>query len=284
MNFALEISGLVKYYHSGIRGVLVEALSGVDMSVKQGEVFGLLGPNGAGKSTTIKIILGLLKPNAGSCKIFGSTLSTAVKRRIGYWPESPNFYKFLSARELVVFYARVCGLGKKEASERAEEALEMVGLKDAMDRRLGEYSKGMLQRAGLAGAIVHNPDFVILDEPSSGLDPVGMSDMCDMILELKRRGKTVLLSSHLLSEVESVCDSVAILNRGRVAACGALSELLNAPDTSELEFKNLSAEATEKISELAASEGAKLVGVRPAKIPLKKYFESVVSRGGEKDE
>lgn len=284
MNFALEISGLVKYYHSGIRGVLVEALSGVDMSVKQGEVFGLLGPNGAGKSTTIKIILGLLKPNAGSCKIFGSALTTAVKSRIGYLPESPNFYKFLSARELVVFYARVCGLGKKEASERAEEALEMVGLKDAMDRRLGEYSKGMLQRAGLAGAIVHNPDFVILDEPSSGLDPVGMSDMCDMILELKRRGKTVLLSSHLLSEVESVCDSVAILNRGRVAACGALSELLNAPDTSELEFKNLSVEATEKISELAASEGAKLVDVRPAKIPLKKYFESVVSRGGKKDE
>lgn len=283
MEFALEISGLVKYYHSGIRGVLVKALSGVDLSVKKGEVFGLLGPNGAGKSTTIKIILGLLRANSGSCKIFGNPLSTAAKKRIGYLPESPNFYKFLSARELVEFYARICGLGKKDAKIQAAETLELVGLKDAMDRRLGEYSKGMLQRAGLAGAIVHNPDFVILDEPSSGLDPVGMSDICNMILELKRRGKTVLLSSHMLSEVESVCDSVAILNRGRVAACGTLSELLNEPNTSEVEFKNLTEQALQKISEAASLQGAELVEARPAKIPLKKYFEKIVF-GGEGDE
>lgn len=279
----MEISGLVKYYHSGIRGVLVKALSGVDLSVKKGEVFGLLGPNGAGKSTTIKIILGLLRANSGSCKIFGNPLSTAAKKRIGYLPESPNFYKFLSARELVEFYARICGLGKKDAKIQAAETLELVGLKDAMDRRLGEYSKGMLQRAGLAGAIVHNPDFVILDEPSSGLDPVGMSDICNMILELKRRGKTVLLSSHMLSEVESVCDSVAILNRGRVAACGTLSELLNEPNTSEVEFKNLTERALQKISEAASLQGAELVEARPAKIPLKKYFEKIVF-GGEGDE
>lgn len=283
MEFALEISGLVKYYHSGIRGVLVKALSGVDLSVKKGEVFGLLGPNGAGKSTTIKIILGLLRANSGSCKIFGNPLSTAAKKRIGYLPESPNFYKFLSARELVEFYAKICGLRGRDAKIQAAETLELVGLKDAMDRRLGEYSKGMLQRAGLAGAIVHNPDFVILDEPSSGLDPVGMADICNMILELKRRGKTVLLSSHMLGEVESVCDGVAILNRGRVAACGTLSELLDEPNTSEVEFRNLAEAALKKISEAASSEGAELVEVRPAKIPLKKYFEKVVF-GGRGDE
>lgn len=277
MDFALEISELVKYYHTGIKSVLIKALSGVSFNINSGEIFGLLGPNGAGKSTTIKIILGLLKANSGTCKIFGNTISTSLKKRIGYLPESPNFYRFLTARELVVFYARVSGLSKKEALKNAEITLETVGLKDAMDRRLGEYSKGMLQRAGLASAIVHNPDFIILDEPSSGLDPVGMRDMGDMILSLKQRKKTVLLCSHMLSEVENLCDSVAILNRGQVAVNGRLSKLLTAPNRTQIEIENLSDNTFKEISDLAQRSGAKVLSKNPAKVPLQEYFEKLVS-------
>lgn len=281
MDALLEISDLVKYYHSGVRGVLVKALSGVSFKIKRGEVFGLLGPNGAGKSTTIKIVLGLLKANSGTCKIFGRDVCAQTKKRIGYLPEAPNFYKFLTARELVEFYARICGLSKKEAKKSAQQTLEIVGLKDALDRRLGEYSKGMLQRAGLASAIVHNPEFVILDEPASGLDPVGIRDMGQMVLNLKSAGKTVLLCSHMLSQVENLCDSVAILQGGKVAVSGNLNELLTLPNLSEITIENLSADFCEKIAQESAKFGAKFEGVKSAKISLESFFENAV-RGGRK--
>ncbi|MBO5780846.1 MAG: ABC transporter ATP-binding protein, partial [Opitutales bacterium] len=198
MENVVEISNLKKYYHCGLRGVLVSALDGVSFSVKRGEVFGLLGPNGAGKSTAIKIILGLLRQNSGQCLVFGEKISPRTKSKIGYLPEAPNFYKFLTAAELVVFYARMSGMGAKEAEIAAKKSLEAVGLKDALNRNLSTFSKGMLQRAGLAQAIVHNPELVILDEPNSGLDPVGMNDMAEMVLRLKREGRTVLICSHML--------------------------------------------------------------------------------------
>lgn len=258
MESVVEISNLKKYYHSGLRGVLVNALDGISFSVKRGEVFGLLGPNGAGKSTAIKIILGLLRQNSGQCLVFGEKISSCTKTKIGYLPEAPNFYKFLTALELVVFYARMSGMGAKEAEVAAKNSLEVVGLKDALNRNLSTFSKGMLQRAGLAQAIVHNPELVILDEPNSGLDPIGMNDMANMVLRLKGEGKTVLICSHMLREVERLCDSVAILYKGSVAACGNLRELLSDSESVSFKAKNPSLEFLESVDKSAEKFGVKL--------------------------
>ncbi len=258
MESVVEISNLKKYYHSGLRGVLVNALDGISFSVKRGEVFGLLGPNGAGKSTAIKIILGLFRQNSGQCLVFGEKISSRTKSKIGYLPEAPNFYKFLTALELVVFYARMSGMGAKEAEVAAKNSLEVVGLKDALNRNLSTFSKGMLQRAGLAQAIVHNPELVILDEPNSGLDPIGMNDMANMVLRLKGEGKTVLICSHMLREVERLCDSVAILYKGSVAACGNLRELLSDSESVSFKAKNPPLEFLESVGKSAEKFGVKL--------------------------
>lgn len=258
MESVVEISNLKKYYHSGLRGVLVNALDGISFSVKRGEVFGLLGPNGAGKSTAIKIILGLLRQNSGQCLVFGEKISSRTKSKIGYLPEAPNFYKFLTALELVVFYARMSGMGANEAEAAAKNSLEVVGLKDALNRNLSTFSKGMLQRAGLAQAIVHNPELVILDEPNSGLDPIGMNDMANMVLRLKGEGKTVLICSHMLREVERLCDSVAILHKGSVAACGNLRELLSDTESVSFKAKNPPPEFLESVGKSAEKFGVKL--------------------------
>lgn len=258
MESVVEISNLKKYYHSGLRGVLVNALDGISFSVKRGEVFGLLGPNGAGKSTAIKIILGLLRQNSGQCLVFGEKISSRTKSKIGYLPEAPNFYKFLTALELVVFYARMSGMGANEAEAAAKNSLEVVGLKDALNRNLSTFSKGMLQRAGLAQAIVHNPELVILDEPNSGLDPIGMNDMANMVLCLKGEGKTVLICSHMLREVERLCDSVAILHKGSVAACGNLREILSDTESVSFKAKNPPPEFLESVGKSAEKFGVKL--------------------------
>lgn len=258
MESVVEISNLKKYYHSGLRGVLVNALDGISFSVKRGEVFGLLGPNGAGKSTAIKIILGLLRQNSGQCLVFGEKISSRTKSKIGYLPEAPNFYKFLTALELVVFYARMSGMGANEAEVAAKNSLEVVGLKDALNRNLSTFSKGMLQRAGLAQAIVHNPELVILDEPNSGLDPIGMNDMANMVLCLKGEGKTVLICSHMLREVERLCDSVAILHKGSVAACGNLREILSDTESVSFKAKNPPPEFLESVGKSAEKFGVKL--------------------------
>lgn len=276
MEPVLSIAGLKKYYRSGVRGKVVAALDGLDLEVGRGEVFGLLGPNGAGKSTAIKIILGILRASAGQCLVFGAPISKAAKKRIGYLPEAPNFYRFLTGRELVIFYAKLCGLRGADAAARAEKALAGVGLGEAMDRRLSEYSKGMLQRAGLAQAIVHNPEFVILDEPSSGLDPVGMSDMADMIRLLKESGKTVLLCSHLLDEVEKLCDRVAIVSRGRVAACGRIDELLERENTWYLEAEGLNEICRSRVMQTVAECGGQVTSEGPAKMPLAEFFRKTV--------
>ena len=277
----IEIENLRKYFRSGVRGLGVQALDGLTLNVARGETFGLLGPNGAGKSTAIKIILGLIKPNGGTCKLFGEKLSKASRRRLGYLPEAPNFYKFLSARELVAFYGRLCGMGKKQAYAATEKVLETVGLSDAADRRLSEYSKGMLQRAGLAQAIVHNPELVILDEPSSGLDPIGMADMADMIMRLKKDGKTVLLCSHLLNEVESLCDRVAIVSQGKIAASGKLDELLLLKNQTDIVFENLNDNAFADVEKIAAQHGANVRSSTPARMQLSEYFRNTVKKGGK---
>ena len=204
MSEAITVKNLKKYYGSGMRSRAIAALDGATFSVESGEIFGLLGANGAGKSTAIKVITGLIRQSSGECLVFGQKLSRAARAQMGYLPESPYFYRFLTGFELTVFYAKLCGMKTAEAKAAAMRALNTVGLDDAADRRLALYSKGMTQRAGLAQAIVHNPKLLVLDEPASGLDPVGADDLCNIILRLKGEGKTILMSSHIMGEIEKL--------------------------------------------------------------------------------
>ena len=184
------------------RGSVV-AIDHLDLEVRRGEVFGLLGPNGSGKRTTLKVLLGLLRPTEGEVRLFGESVATvACRRRLGYLPESPYFYKFLSGEETLRFFGRICGMGGQELERRVDELIELVGLEHGRYRPLSGYSKGMLQRIGLAQALLHDPELLLLDEPTAGVDPLGSREMKDLILELKRRGKTIVLSSHLLDQVK----------------------------------------------------------------------------------
>lgn len=273
-----EIKELKKVYRYGVRGLGVEALGGISFDIFQGEVFGLIGPNGAGKSTAIKILIGLLKQSGGECKIFGKPVCAEARKQIGYLPESPYFYKFLTGLELVEFYAKLCGMTSKSARKAAWETLELVGLADAAKRQIGMYSKGMMQRAGIAQAIVHNPKFVILDEPASGLDPLGAAAMADIVLRLKRDGKTVLLCSHLMSEVEKLCSRVAILSNGKIAASGNLDELLSKKERVQIEFSKFDENAQAAVEDAAKAAGAKIENVSAAKISLDEFFKKTVEK------
>lgn len=275
MSDAVEVRNLKKYYRSGIRSRKVVALDGASFSVRRGEIFGLLGANGAGKSTTIKIITGLMRPSAGECLIFGEKISKSVKSSIGYLPESPYFHKFLTGFGLVVFYARLCGMSDGQAKAAAMKALNLVGLDDAADRPIALYSKGMTQRAGLAQAIVHNPDLLVLDEPASGLDPMGADDFCKIVLRLKSEGKTILLSSHLLGEVERICDRIAVISGGVVAAEGNMGEMLEIDGRYDLSF---SSDSPESVRRAAESAGAKNVGLSRAKMGLDEFFRRIYSK------
>ena len=207
----------------------VEAVKDLSFSVRAGEIFGLLGPNGSGKTTTIKMMMGLIFPTAGRIEVFGETVpNVAVKRRLGYLPENPNFYDYLRADEFLELSARLCGVDKKTRRSRIPELLERVGLAEALNRPLRKFSKGMVQRIGLAQSLIHDPDLVVLDEPLSGLDPLGRKQVRDLIGDLRDQGKTVVFSSHILSDVEVICDRVGIVVRGHLRDIGKLDELLSA--------------------------------------------------------
>lgn len=276
MQSVIKIENLRKYFRYGIRGIGIQAVDGISLEVEEGEVFGLLGPNGAGKSTTIKIILGLTRQNSGKCLLFGKEMARQTRKDIGYLPESPYFYKFLTGFELVVFYAKLCGMSNNSAKNAAMKALNLVGLDDAANRQIALYSKGMVQRAGLAQAIVHNPRLLILDEPASSLDPIGASDMADIILRLKAEGKTVLLCSHMMSEVEKLCSRAAILSKGKIAAMGKLDDMLSISGTSRIELKNAGASQLESIRNYAESLGVEVSKAECAKIPLDDFFRKVI--------
>lgn len=276
MQSVIKIENLRKYFRYGIRGIGIQAVDGISLEVEEGEVFGLLGPNGAGKSTTIKIILGLTRQNSGKCLLFGKEMARQTRKDIGYLPESPYFYKFLTGFELVVFYAKLCGMSNNSAKNAAMKALNLVGLDDAANRQIALYSKGMVQRAGLAQAIVHNPRLLILDEPASGLDPIGASDMAEIILRLKAEGKTVLLCSHMMSEVEKLCSRAAILSKGKIAAMGKLDDMLSISGTSRIELKNAGASQLESIRNYAESLGVEVSKAECAKIPLDDFFRKVI--------
>jgi ABC-2 type transport system ATP-binding protein len=226
---ALRVEHLAKTYALGFFRKKIRAIIDVSLEVRPGEIFGLLGPNGAGKTTTLKVLMGLIRPTAGTAEILGLPVGQlAAKRKLGYLPESPYFYDYLTGRELLLFMAKLFGLERKTARKRAGDLLEQVGLTRAADLALRRYSKGMLQRIGLAQALINNPELLILDEPMSGLDPLGRKDVRELILALRGQGKTILLSSHILSDVELLADRVVILVRGKSVDTGPLQELLDA--------------------------------------------------------
>ncbi|HEX8796778.1 MAG TPA: ABC transporter ATP-binding protein [Polyangiaceae bacterium] len=225
----LRVSGLAKTFRKPFTGRRVEAVSSVSFDVRRGEIFGFLGPNGAGKTTTIKMLMGLIAPTSGTMEILGVRAPDPdVMARVGFLPESPYVYPYLSPREFVTMCGRLSGLGGKALSDRVAGVIDRVGMADAIDRSVNSLSKGMLQRVALAAALVHDPELLVLDEPMSGLDPVGRKEVRDLIVEEKQRGRTVFFSSHILSDVEMLCDRVCILRRGEVVVSGDLREILEA--------------------------------------------------------
>ena len=270
---AVAVIGLTKIFPLPFQRKSIVAVRDLNLQVAAGQVYGLLGPNGSGKSTTLKIILGLVRPTKGATKIFGRDSSEVASREaVGFLPENPYFPKYLTAREMLRFYGKLSGLPSRALKERVDELLELAGLTSARDRRLGSYSKGMLQRAGLAQALIHEPRLVILDEPTAGVDPAGSRDIRDLILDLKRRGTTVLLSSHLLAQVQEVCDRIGILANGILVREGAVDELLAVRDRTEVLLENATPELLEKISELTQKSGASLVGHRNSQATLEELF------------
>src|ERR1019366_111519 len=244
----VSVRGLTKVFKDFWNRPKARAVDNVDFEVRRGEVFGLLGPNGSGKSTTVKLLLGLLYPTKGHIEVFGhSPRHVATKSRIGYLPEESYLYRYLNSRETLDFFGNLFRLPRKDRNDRAEQLLEMVGLSQARMRAVGEFSKGMQRRIGLAQALINAPDLVILDEPTSGLDPIGCREVKDLIVALARRGKTVILSSHLLSDVEDACDRVVIYYGGKVQAMGTLKNLLATPDSIRITTPALPRETMERV-------------------------------------
>jgi ABC-2 type transport system ATP-binding protein len=240
----IKLDNISKCFAEGVAARKVQALQGLSLQVPRGEVFGFLGPNGAGKSTTIKTLLNLIRPDSGMATIMGRDVADKnVRKAVGYLPENPYFYDYLTADELLWFGGRTSGLARAEIHERATELLGKVDLLDARRRKLRTYSKGMVQRAGLALALIHDPDVAILDEPMSGLDPLGRKMVGDLILELKERGKTVFFSSHILSDIERFCDRVGIIVGGQLRITGHLHELITTDTTLEGIFLDQVAQA-----------------------------------------
>lgn len=276
---AIEITGLTKDFALNLRGIKLRAVENLTLNVPEGQVFGLLGPNGSGKSTTIKIILGLLDPTVGECKVFGVPSGRVDSRlNVGYLPEAPYFYRYLSGEELVRFYGRICGVPKKILKDRVREVIDWVGLSGASHRRVGTYSKGMLQRIGLAQALVHDPRLIILDEPTAGVDPVGSAEISELILKLKTQGKTVLITSHLLAQIEDICDRVAILDKGKLIVEGSVNELVGLHDRQSLIVDSLPPAELEELRGWLAARGHVLNAVEQPRTRLDQLFLSKVSR------
>ena len=280
---AVAVHGLRKVFPIPFRRGGVVALRGLNLEVAPGQVYGLLGPNGSGKSTTLKIILGLVSPTAGTTRIFGrDSREVSSREAVGFLPESPYFYKYLTGAETLHFYGKLCGLGGQHLRTRTNELLALVRLEDARDRRLGGYSKGMLQRIGLAQALIQEPRLIVLDEPTAGVDPEGSAEIRDLILDLKGRGITVLLSSHLLAQVQEVCDRVGILAQGVLVKEGSVDELLAIENQTELILENSTPEVLAQIGAILAKSGARLVAQRQSQTTLEGLFLKATRSAEEK--
>jgi ABC-2 type transport system ATP-binding protein len=270
---AVALTGVTKVFPVPFQRRSVIAVRDLNLEVTAGQIYGLLGPNGSGKSTTLKIILGLVPPTRGQAKIFGRDSDQVASREsVGFLPESPYFYKFLTGDETLRFYGKLCGLRGAALKSRVEEMLALVGLTSARKRRLAGYSKGMLQRIGLAQALIQEPALLVLDEPTAGVDPAGAREIRDLILKLKSRGVTVLLSSHLLGQVQEICDRVGILANGVLVREGALGELLTIENQTGLVLENASPGLIDEIEKLVASAGARLVERHLPRTSLERVF------------
>ncbi len=272
-DIAIKTENLTKAYRSFFGRKKVLALNKLNIVIRKGEIFGLLGPNGSGKTTTLKLLLGLLFPTEGRASVLGkATDDVAVKSRIGFLPEESCFYRFLNADETLDFYGRLFRIPGKERKLRTNRLLKRVGLEFARKRHLKQYSKGMLRRIGIAQALINDPDLIILDEPTSGLDPIGTRETKDLILELKSQGKTVLLCSHLLSDVQDICDRVAIIDKGELQISGAIGELLANKDIIELLIRNLSKEALMEVERFVQEKQGEIVSIKNSSGTLEDLF------------
>lgn len=278
----IEIRELTKTFIDFWRRPKARAVRGLDLTVGRNEIFGLLGPNGSGKSTTLKILLGLLHPTSGSVSVFDrSPRDVTTKARIGYLPEESYLYGYLTPRETLDFYGRLFDLSAATRKERIRQLLDMVGLTHAADRPVGEFSKGMTRRIGLAQALINDPELVILDEPTSGLDPIGCRQMKDLMLTLAQSGKTVLLSSHLLADVEDVCGRIAILYNGTIRAEGSVTRLLEKEDHIRMTLPTLAPDAMQRLLDTVRKETGKDPDVDHPRMNLEQFFLDVVEAAHE---
>jgi ABC-2 type transport system ATP-binding protein len=280
----VRVSGLIKDFRPGLGLRKKRVLHGIDLEVKRGELFGFIGPNGAGKTTTLKILMGLIRATAGEASILGHDVrETAFREHIGFAPEAPYFYDFLTGAEILEFYAKLCAVPASRRRERAREVLAQVGLSHAADARLRTYSKGMLQRIGIAQAIVHDPSVVFLDEPMSGLDPVGRKEIRELVSQLSASGKTIFMNTHILSDVESLCDRVAIIVQGRIAYQGVLDGALPSGEREfEATFSSLSPELAEEAEsrfEARLSGRGERVTLRVAQKYVAELLQVALARG-----
>src|ERR1043166_1012963 len=282
MDAVIRTEGLTKVYKDFWGRPKHKGLDSLSITIDKGEVFGLIGPNGSGKTTTFKLLLGLIFPTDGSATILGCPpADVGVKSRIGFLPEESYLYRWLNADETLDFFGRLFNLDRKTRKKRADELIERFGLVHARRRQIREYSKGMSRRVGFCQALINDPEFLILDEPTSGLDPISSRQIKDLILELKQRGKTVLLSSHLLADVQDVCDRIAILHQGETKVYGAVRDILVKRDSVSLTFKNLSDAARMKLEDLAKAEGARLVKSENTLETLEDVFLRTVQESGD---
>ena len=257
----IQTRALSKTYRDFWGRQKVQALKALDLEIHPGEIFGLLGPNGSGKTTTIKLLLGLLFPTQGQALIFGKDATDVSKNeRLGYLPEESYLYRFLNADETLDFYGRLFDLPPQVRRERIDTLIESVGLAGARRRQLKEYSKGMTRRIGLAQALINDPDLLLLDEPTSGLDPIGTREMKDLILRLRDQGKTILMCSHLLGDVQDVCDRIAILHQGELKELGRVDELLRVEDVTQIRARRLSSECQQEIRDVISRHGGEMDG------------------------
>jgi ABC-2 type transport system ATP-binding protein len=276
---AISIQNVTKVYPIPFKREKVTAVKDLSLVVESGQVYGLLGPNGSGKSTTMKIVLGLVTPTSGRTEIFGRDSNDVESREdVGFLPENPYFYKYLTGEETLRFYGKLCGLSGAKIRERTKELLKLVGLENAADRRLGGYSKGMLQRIGLAQAMIQEPRLLVLDEPTAGVDPAGSREIRDLILDFKQRGITVLLCSHLLEQVQEICDRIGILHRGVMIREGKLEDLISIQDQTELILENASPELLAEIQATVSKSSARLIEQRKPQKTLERYFLDVTTQ------
>ena len=282
-NVVIEAQNLTKVYRDFWGRQKVRALKALDLEVRKGEIFGLLGPNGSGKSTTIKLLLGLLFPTSGRALVFGKDATEVTKNeRIGYLPEESYLYKYLTAEEILDFYGRLFDMPSSVRKQRINDLIEQVGLTWAKRRQLKEYSKGMTRRIGLAQALINDPDLILLDEPTSGLDPIGTREMKDMIIDLKEQGKTVVICSHLLADVQDVCDRIAILYQGELTEQGRVDSLLQVGGETEIRSSSLPEEAQAEIRKIIEKHGGEVVSMENPRTTLEQLFLDIVREREER--